>query len=212
MVLAPRCRVREPVGYFAGTSQPSKRRDEWAREGASDPWRKPRFDRSMTLLLVAVASMVVALIETTVTPYLRVGESQPHLVFVFAVIITVAAGFERGLVWGFVGGLVLDVLAQRPLGSSAFALLLVVGGAAVLGRLFFRVRPLTPIIATFLLSFVYTMTLFVTFGALRGPLPVDDFTGLLVPGAVYDTVVAGVFGPLIVAMIDRRAASERVEW
>jgi rod shape-determining protein MreD len=166
----------------------------------------------MTLLLVAVASMVVALLETTVTPYLRVGESQPHLVFIFAVIVTVTAGFERGLVWGFVGGLVLDVLAQRPLGSSAFALLIVVGGAAILGRVLIRLRPLTPIFGTFLLSFVYTMTLFVTYGALRGPLPVDDFGEMLVPGAVYDTIVAAIFGPLIVAMADRRAARERVEW
>jgi rod shape-determining protein MreD len=166
----------------------------------------------MILLLIGLASTVAALLETTVVPYLRVGQSQPHLVFVFAIIVTVAAGFERGLVWGFVGGLVLDVLAQRPLGSTAFALLLAVGGAAVLGQGLSRLRPIAPIIVTFVLSGLYTMTLFLTYGALRGPLPVNDFGGLVMPGAVYDVIVAALFGPFLVSVVDRRTAAERVEW
>jgi hypothetical protein len=59
----------------------------------------------MTLLLAAFGAIVAALIEATVVGYLRVGESQPHLVFVLAVIVTVVGGFDRGLVWAFVGGL-----------------------------------------------------------------------------------------------------------
>ena len=116
----------------------------------------------MTLLLAAVGATVAALFELTVTTYLRVGGAQPHLVFVLGVIVTIAVGLEAGLVWAFVGGLALDVLAQRPLGSTAFALLLCVGGASVFGRLFARLRPLAPIIATFLLSMVYSMILFVS--------------------------------------------------
>ena len=84
----------------------------------------------MTLLLAAVGATVAALFELTVTTYLRVGGVQPHLVLVLAVIVTIAVGLEAGLVWAFVGGLALDVLAQRPLGSTAFALLLCVGGAS----------------------------------------------------------------------------------
>ena len=84
----------------------------------------------MTLLLAAVGAVVTALVELTVTPYLRIGSAQPHPVLVLAVIVTIAVGLEAGLVWAFVGGLALDVLAQRPLGSSAFALLLCVGGAS----------------------------------------------------------------------------------
>ena len=82
----------------------------------------------MTLLLAAVGAVVTALIELTVTPYLRIGSAHPHPVLVLAVIVTIAIGLEAGLVWAFVGGLALDVLAQRPLGSTAFALLLCVGG------------------------------------------------------------------------------------
>ena len=87
----------------------------------------------MTLLLAAVGATMTALLELTVGPYLRFGTAQPHLVLVLGIVVTVAIGLEAGLVWAFVGGLVLDVLAQRPLGSTAFALLLCMGATAVLG-------------------------------------------------------------------------------
>src|SRR6266496_140569 len=102
----------------------------------------------MTLLVAAIAATVAAIVELTVTPYLRVGDAQPHLVFVLAVVWTVAVGLDSGLVWAFVGGLALDTLAQRPLGSTAFALLIVVGATAVLGRSLVHIRPIVTIIAT----------------------------------------------------------------
>ena len=82
------------------------------------------------------------------------------------VVVTIAVGLEAGLVWAFVGGLALDVLAHRPLGSTAFALLLCVGGASVLGRCSSAFDRSSPIVAVPVLSLVYSMILFVAFGAL----------------------------------------------
>lgn len=166
----------------------------------------------MTLLLAAVGATVTALLELTVGPYLRVESTQPHLVLVLGVVVTVALGLEAGLAWGFLGGLVLDVLAQRPLGSTAFAMLLCVGGASLLGRLTTRLRPAVPILATFVLSLVYSMSLFVAFNALRATIPVADPAGAILPGAVYDAVLAALIGPITVAIHDRRADEERVDW
>jgi rod shape-determining protein MreD len=166
----------------------------------------------MTLLLAAVGAVVTALLELSVVPYLRIGDAQPHPVLVLAVVVTIAFGFEAGLVWAFVGGLALDVLAQRPLGSTAFALLLCVGGASLLARSFIRLRPIVPIGAVFVLSIGYSMILFVTFSALGQPLPVADPLGAILPGAVYDAILAAIVGPLTIAVHDRRAAEERVDW
>ena len=166
----------------------------------------------MTLLLAAVGATVTALLELSVGPYLRVESTQPHLVLVLGVVVTVALGLEAGLAWGFLGGLVLDILAQRPLGSTAFAMLLCVGAAYVLGRLGTRLRPVVPIPATFLLSLVYSMSLFVAFNALRATIPVADPAGVILPGAIYDAVLAALIGPLAVGIHDRRAGEDRVDW
>jgi rod shape-determining protein MreD len=166
----------------------------------------------MTLLLAAVGATVTALLELSVGPYLRVATAQPHLVLILGVVVTVALGLEAGLTWGFLGGLVLDVLAQRPLGSTAFALLLCVGGAYIAGRISARLRPIITIPATLLLSLLYSMTLFLAFNALRATIPVADPAGAILPGAVYDAVLAALIGPLVVSIHDRRASDDRVDW
>src|SRR5512143_3142883 len=128
----------------------------------------------MTLLLAAVGATVTALLELSIGPYLRVANAEPQLVLVVGIVVTLALDVEAGLVWAFVGGLVLDVLAQRPLGSSAFALLVCLGIASLLGHWFVRLRQLMPIPAAFLLGVLYSMILFVAFNALAAPIPVAD--------------------------------------
>lgn len=163
----------------------------------------------MMLLVAAIAATVAAIFESTVTDYLRVGDAQPHLVFVLAVIWTVAAGLESGLVWAFVGGVVLDTLAQRPLGSTAFALLITVGATGFLARALARLRPIVAIIATALLSLVYSMTLVALFSVLRPPSALADPLRIVAPSVIYDVIVAVLLGPLIVSIRDRFVDEER---
>lgn len=163
----------------------------------------------MTLLVAAIAATVAAIFESTITSYLRVGDAQPHLVFVLAVIWTVAAGLDSGLVWAFVGGIVLDTLAQRPLGSTAFALLIAVGATGFLARTLARIRPMVAIIATALLSLVYSMTLVVLFSVLRPTAALADPLRIVAPSVLYDVIVAILLGPLIVSIRDHFMDEER---
>jgi rod shape-determining protein MreD len=166
----------------------------------------------MSLFVAAVGAAVTAIFELTVGPYLRVGDAQPHFVLVLAVVCTIAMGLETGLAWGFFGGIVLDVLAQRPLGSSSFALINVVGLAAPLARQVIPIRPLVVAPAVALLSLVYSMTLFILLTALRASAAPSETLGALGPGVVYDTVIAVVIGPLAVALHDRRGDQGVVDW
>ena len=166
----------------------------------------------MTLLLAAVGAVVTALIELSVVPYLRIEDAQPHPVLVLGVIVAIAVGVEAGLAWAFVGGLALDVLAQRPLGSTAFALLVCIGGASILARSFARLRPIVPIGAVFVLSLGYSMILFIAFGALGAPIPIADPLGTVLPSAVYDAIIGAIVGPLTIAVVARRQQADRVDW
>ena len=195
--------VTSPSPFERGVSRVHGPRSEAHRRGIL---------HLMTLLLAAVGAVLTALVELSVVPYLRIGEATLHPVLVLGVVLTIAVGLEAGLVWAFVGGLALDVLAQRPLGSTAFALLVCVGGASVLARSFSRLRPIIPIVAVFMLSLGYSMILYVVLGALNAQIPVADPLAALFPGAVYDAVLGAVIGPLVVSVHDRRAAEERVDW
>jgi rod shape-determining protein MreD len=166
----------------------------------------------MSYLLAAVGATAAALVELSLVPYLGVGGAHPHPVLVFGVIWTVAIGLESGLVWAFVGGIALDSLAARPLGVSAFALLVSVGGASLIGRTFVRIRPLAPIISIPILSLVNSMILLGLLAAIRPPVTAADPIAAFMPGAAYDAVLGVLFGPLIVSIRDRRGLEERVDW
>jgi rod shape-determining protein MreD len=165
----------------------------------------------MQFTIAAALAVVAALAEFTIVPYLRIGDAVPHLVLVFGVIWTIAFGLEVGLVWAFVGGLALDILGQRPLGSSAFALLIAIGVASVVGGFFGRVRIVAPVIATAIASLIYSMLLLLTTTALTTAPLSDTALAAVVPSAVYDTILAAIFGPLAIAIVLRRR-EDRVDW
>ena len=166
----------------------------------------------MIQLLAAIGATAAALIELSLIPYLRIGDVYPHPVLVFGVIWTIAFDVEAGLIWALVGGIVLDSLAARPLGVSAFALVVSIGAAAAIARLFVRIRPLAPVIAVPIVSLVYSMVLFGLNSAIRPPVVVGDPVAVLMPGAAYDAVLGLLFGPLILSVRDRYRVEERVDW
>ena len=166
----------------------------------------------MSLLFAAIGAVLAALAEVTLGAYVAVGSATPHLVLVGGVIWTIAAGIDRGLTWAFVGGLALDSLLGRPLGVSSFALLVAVGGAAIIARPFPRLRLIAPVVAVPLMSVVYSSVLLGLTAAVQQTGFVRDVLTLLAPGVLYDGVLGLFVGPLVLSFRDRRAATERVDW
>lgn len=166
----------------------------------------------MKLVIAAALAVVAALAEFTVVPYLKIGDAVLHPVLVFGAIWAIAGGLEAGLTWAFVGGLALDILGQRPLGSSAFSLLIAIAIASVIGGVLGRVRVIAPVVATAVASPVYSMLLLLTTTALTSATLSASAFGAILPSAVYDVVLAAIAGPLAVAIVMRRHAAERVDW
>jgi len=166
----------------------------------------------MRLTLAAVGAVFTALLQLTVVPYFRIGDAQPELVLVFAVVATTAGSVEAGLISAFFGGLMIDLLAPRPLGMTAFILLVSVGVAALLGRVLDRASYLVPVIAVFVTSLLSGALFLLLYGALREPIAVADPIRSLLPTAIYTTAVAAVVGPIAVAIRHRAAERERVAW
>ena len=166
----------------------------------------------MSLLLSAIGATVAAVLDVSLARYLQIGDAVPHLVLVLGVIWSITAGIERGIAWAFVGGVVLDALLGRPLGASAFALLLAVGGARLLAQPLVRLRLLAPVVAVPLFSLVYSVLVVILTSSGPPGAGLGDPLGVFVPGAVYDGVLGLLLGPLIVSAHDRQLAVERLDW
>ena len=168
----------------------------------------------MSLVLAAVGAAVAALIQSTVLPFGAVGAGGLDLVLVIAIVWTMALGLEGGLVWAFLGGLVIDVLLMRPLGLTAFIDLLAVGTAWVVGRVF--VRALYPVIvATAAILAAVTIPLTVLlYQALRDvPSGVDPMAGI-VRSTILAAIFAALAAPPALAFARRTGVeeAERVDW
>ncbi len=166
----------------------------------------------MKFTIAAALAVVTALVEFTVVPYLRIGDAVPHPILVFGVIAAIVGGLEVGLTWAFVGGLALDIVTQRPLGSTSFSLLIAVGAGYLVGSFLGRIRILAPIGATAVASPLYSMLILVTTAALTTAPITSAALGTILPSTVYDVILAAAFGPLAVAIAARRRDVERVAW
>ena len=166
----------------------------------------------MSLLFAAIGATVAALVEVTLDRYIAVGDAAPHPVLVGCVIWTIAAGIDRGITWAFVGGLVLDSLLARPLGVSAFALLVAAGGAGLIAQPFPRLRLVAPVVAVPIFSFVASMLILGLTAAARPGSSIPDPVNLLIPGVIYDGILGMFIGPIAVMLHDRRVTTERVDW
>lgn len=166
----------------------------------------------MGLLFAAIGATVAGLFEASLVPYMVVGDAAPHPVLIGGVIWTIAAGIDRGITWAFVGGLVLDSLLDRPLGGTAVALLLAVGGAALIARPFPRLRLVAPVVAVPILSMFYSMVVLTLTIAVQPGYSYANPLGGFLPDALYDGLIGMFLGPLAVTLRDRRTVVERAEW
>jgi rod shape-determining protein MreD len=168
----------------------------------------------LSLVLAAVGATVAALVQATVLPFAAEGGGGLDLVLVIAVVWTMALGLEGGLVWAFLGGLVIDVLLMRPLGLTAFIDLLAVGAAWVVARLATRARYPVIVVTATVAAAVAVPASTMLYQALRDVPPgVDPFEGI-VQSTIAAAVVAALLAPpaLAVARARRIEETERVDW
>ena len=195
------CPEGHPMGYFGPRLLSPGRRGR--HRHAPDRRLASRGSNAhMQLVLAAALSVVAALAEFTIVPYLKIGDAVLHPTLVFGVIWVIAGGLEAGLTWAFVGGLALDVLGQRPLGSSAFSLLVAIGMRVRRRRLprpgpHHRPRHRHGHRQSRLLDASPDLD----HRALRGAALDRSPRGRAAVGAVYDTVLAAVVGPLAMAVV-----------
>jgi rod shape-determining protein MreD len=110
----------------------------------------------MRLPLAAVGALVAALLETSVLPDLRIAGVKPDLILVLATITAMTLGVEDGLVWAFLGGLMLDLLVpERVPGVTTLVLLLTTGVAILVRRAAARSRVAAPVLAVFALTWPF---------------------------------------------------------
>ena len=157
----------------------------------------------MLTLIGFVLAALIGLLQTAVLPVLlpsllHVGV-RPDLLVLLVIAVTLAGSLQDGVLWGFFGGLLLDLLAGLPLGSNALCLVLVALAASLGSRNPFRAHLVMPLALAFGGTGLYYLLLlglrtvqgqhFAWGGALLGTvLPTALFNAALMP-LLYSAVL-----------------------
>jgi len=147
--------------------------------------------RAVNLYLAIPLLLASALLQSTVVP--TVMGVRPEIVLLLVVAASLSGGMEAGVVWGFIGGLSLDLFSGAPLG--VFTLTMVLVGALVnVGESnLFSTSLLLPLGAVFVATFVYhflTIVLLQTLGWSIGWGPA--MLQVALPSAVVNTLLMPV--------------------
>jgi rod shape-determining protein MreD len=156
--------------------------------------------------------VLAGIVDAGLAPVLVVGGVKPNLVLVAVVLVTTSFGFQAGVGWAFVAGLVANLLIPEPLGSVPLALLAVAvvvwAGGRVMGRLVW----VYPVFAAFVGSLIADVVSLGALALVGGSVATTIPMQLLIPAAVLNAAITGVLLVPMRAIVHRFGPEERPAW
>lgn len=166
----------------------------------------------MTLPFAALAAFLAAVLETSVFSELPVAGATADFVLVCAVVATIVLGVEDGLVIGFIGGLLVDmVVASRPMGAATLAMLLTLGIAFLVARALGPSRRLVSVGLVLILTAVFH-GLFVLIMVVTANAAFSFDPAMVLISAVLNAILAVPVAALFGAIEHRFGPTERADW
>ena len=139
-----------------------------------------------------------ALLQTTISPFIKINQVHPNLVLVLVIGWTVLRGLEEGVIWALIGGISLDFLSGAPFGVFTLAMLLTALIAGLFHGRIFGSSVVLPLGLAFPLSLFFNSFVLLLLNIFGRPIDwLDAFTNVLLPAALYDTAAMVIIFPLL---------------
>ncbi|MCC6169566.1 MAG: rod shape-determining protein MreD [Caldilineaceae bacterium] len=161
-------------------------------------------NRGALYYLMIPLILLAGLLQSTAATRIKVNGVKPDLVLILVVVGTLVYGPRLGLLWAFIGGVVLDIFSGGPLGASSLALMAAVLVAGIGHRTLSRFNLLVPIGAMALGTAVYgvaylaLLSVLQYFRVAQHSLPWGlTVQNILAPALVYNTTLMILLLPLL---------------
>lgn len=144
--------------------------------------------RILTLGLILVTSLAL---QSTIFSFFEIAGIKPDLVLIIVIFNALLQGSREGAVFGFVGGLLQDIILGQNVGMNALAKMATGYLVGLTEKKVFKENLLIPIfyllVATIINeSFIYVLTLFLGFKINY----ISAFSRIILPVAIYNSCLA----------------------
>ncbi len=140
----------------------------------------------------------------SVSPVLANTRGQVNLVMLFVICWSARADLAGSLIWGFVGGLALDLLSILPIGTTSAALIVMAFVINSVASQVFRVRLIFLVAATPLATVLLTTYTLLALGLLGNGYDVIAVTRLVLIPTVFWNCLAVIPVYSLVRLMQRR--------
>jgi len=166
----------------------------------------------VTIYLVVPLLAVVAILQTTIVPGLAVWGVFANLPLLVVVSWSLLRGPREGAVWGFIAGLMVDLLSGAPFGAATLSLI-IVGFLTGLGETaVFRTRIALPMVAMLLATIVYDLLFLLVVQISGQPVTwLDSVFRIVLPSAILNAVLTPIVF-LTMRWLYTRFGREEMEW
>jgi rod shape-determining protein MreD len=142
--------------------------------------------------------MGVVLLQTTLSPYLKISGVHPDFVLLLVIGWIILRGLGEGITWALVGGLALDLISAAPFGIFTLSMLLVALLANLSQGRIFGSSVVLPLSLTFPLSITFNALALLLLNLLGRPVIwIDAFSSVILPAAIFNTGVMMIVFPLL---------------
>ena len=155
--------------------------------------------KSIKRKLVAVILILVCfLLQTTVVPYVTIGDIGPNLLIVLVASFGFMRGKKGGLVMGFLCGLLYDIQFSEIIGFYALIYMLLGYANGYFKKFFFEEDIKLPLVLIASSEFLFGITIYVLSFMLKSDFHFLHYLGhVIMPELVYTILVTLILYPVI---------------
>jgi rod shape-determining protein MreD len=133
---------------------------------------------------------VLALLQTSLVTHFAIRGIIPGIVLVAVVNWGILRGMDEGMLWGFIGGLCLDVFSGWPFGTSACALVIVASLVSLGEGTFIRTHALLPLLTIFAATILYYLVALFILTSTHHPVNwIAALRAFVLPAAIYNAIL-----------------------
>ena len=159
--------------------------------------------------LVALALLTAVVVQTALVARLNLAFGRPDLILLVVAAIALAAGSWAGMLAGFAGGLLADLVSDHPVGTLALVLCLIGYGCGLVPATRRR-GVVLPLSTVALAAVAATLGFAVLLALIANPRLDWGVVGGSLPGSViYDVILAVFVVPAVAALHRRLNPAER---